>query len=68
MGEGIDPVAMGTHYANAFMKVLSGVPVAQFGATSFSGSVLDFLTKGGSAAPTDRSAVYWKIKALPAQP
>ncbi len=52
MGEGIDPVAMGTQYANAFMNVLSGVPVSQFGATNFSGSVLDFLSKGGSPEPT----------------
>jgi len=52
MGEGIDPVAMGTQYANAFMNVLSGVPVSQFGATNFSGSVLDFLSQGGSPAPT----------------
>jgi len=52
MGEGIDPVAMGTQYANAFMNVLSGVPVSQFGATNFTGSVLDFLNQGGSPAPT----------------
>ncbi len=52
MGEGIDPVAMGTQYANAFMNVLSGVPVSQFGATNFTGSVLDFLSQGGSPAPT----------------
>ena len=52
MGEGIDPVAMGTQYANAFMNVLSGVPVSQFGATNFSGSVMDFLSQGGSPAPT----------------
>jgi len=52
MGEGIDPVAMGTQYANAFMNVLSGVPVSQFGATNFTGSVLDFLSQGGSPVPT----------------
>lgn len=52
MGEGIDPVAMGTQYANAFMNVLSAVPVSQFGATNFTGSVLDFLSQGGSPAPT----------------
>lgn len=52
MSEGIDPVAMGTQYANLFMKVLSGVSVSQFGPTSFTGSVLDFLTQGGSTAPT----------------
>jgi len=52
MGQGIDPQAMGTQYANLFMKVLSGVPVSQFGATNFSGSVLDFLNQGGSPEPT----------------
>jgi len=57
MGEGIDPVAMGTQYANAFMKVLSGVPVSQFGATSFSGSILDFLDQGGSSAPTELNQI-----------
>src|SRR5579871_3469300 len=30
MGQGIDPQAMGTQYANLFMKVLSGVQVSQF--------------------------------------
>jgi hypothetical protein len=52
MGQGIDPVAMGTQYANLFMNVLSGVQVSQLGATNFSGSVMDFLTQGGSPAPT----------------
>ncbi len=52
MGQGIDPVAMGTQYANLFMKVLSGVQVSQFGATNFTGSVMDFLTQGGSPEPT----------------
>lgn len=52
LGQGIDPVAMGTQYANLFMKVLSGVQVSQFGATNFNGSVMDFLTQGGSPAPT----------------
>lgn len=52
MGQGIDPVAMGTQYANLFMNVLSGVQVSQLGATHFSGSVMDFLTQGGSPAPT----------------
>jgi hypothetical protein len=52
MGQGIDPVAMGTEYANAFMNVLSGVQVSQLGPTNFSGSVMDFLTQGGSPAPT----------------
>lgn len=52
MGQGIDPVAMGTQYANAFMRVLSGVQVSQFGATNFTGSVMDFLAQGGSPAPT----------------
>jgi hypothetical protein len=52
MGQGIDPQAMGTQYANLFMKVLSGVQVSQLGATNFSGSVLDFLNQGGSPEPT----------------
>lgn len=52
MGEGIDPVAMGTQYANALMNVLSNVPVSHFGATDFTGSVMDFLNQGGSPAPT----------------
>ena len=52
MGQGIDPQAMGTQYANLFMKVLSGVQVSQFGATNFTGSVLDFLNQGGSPEPT----------------
>ena len=52
MSSGIDPVAMGTHYANVFMQVLSGVSVSNFGPTNFQGSVLDFLTQGGSPAPT----------------
>ncbi len=52
MGAGIDPVAMGTQYANVFMNVLSNVPVSQFGPTSFQGSVMDFLTQGGSPEPT----------------
>jgi hypothetical protein len=52
MGQGIDPQAMGTQYANLFMKVLSGVQVSQLGPTNFSGSVLDFLNQGGSPEPT----------------
>ncbi len=52
MGQGIDPVAMGTQYANLFMNVLSGVQVSQLGPTNFSGSVMDFLTQGGSPEPT----------------
>ncbi len=52
MGQGIDPQAMGTQYANVFMNVLSGVQVSQLGPTNFSGSVLDFLNQGGSPEPT----------------
>jgi hypothetical protein len=52
MDTGIDPVAMGTKYANVFMQVLSSVPVSAFGSTSFTGSILDFLTQGGSPPPT----------------
>lgn len=52
MGQGIDPQALGTQYANLFMKVLSGVQVSQLGATNFTGSVLDFLNQGGSPEPT----------------
>ena len=52
MGQGIDPQAMGKQYANLFMQVLSGVQVSQFGATNFTGSVLDFLNQGGSPEPT----------------
>ncbi|MDP9113517.1 MAG: hypothetical protein M3O20_07520 [Acidobacteriota bacterium] len=52
MGEGIDPQAMGTQYANVFMKVLSSVQVSQLGSTNFNGSVLDFLNQGGSPEPT----------------
>ena len=52
MGQGIDPQAMGTQYANLFMQVLSGVQVSQLGPTKFSGSVLDFLNQGGSPEPS----------------